>query len=426
MVLLLFITTFTYAQNADFCATPPHTLPNPPGVYSKSIDPTYLNNFQSKSFNIFFWGINMDDGSYTSPGWLITLEKVRHSVDLLNEQYASMNICFNLVGMDTINSTTHHAGSYLGAIISYAEANGYMRQDAINVYSPHSLSGGGSGQSYYNQTKLAINSGLIGSNSRTLSHEVGHCFGLIHTFDDDNYKIDQTNCEHVTGDNAGEEGVGDEVADTSAVPNFQREQTNHFAYAVHEAGLVSSWWDGRALSLRANGFGSLFIAPVIAQALADYGFTLSEINYLRYNPAKLDAYSDILNCKYAPDSRINDLNSPFFKDCQGTPYQVTLADYRNIMAYSFPICGEFFTTGQGIRVHETIEEYASKFVPVMSQYSIDLYVRDTESDIGQEPNIHAYTFWNSKDIWVRNQNDGTLIQEHQNPKYLLQILIMYI
>lgn len=339
---------------------------------------------------------------------------------MLNDHFASMNICFNLIGMDTINSTAHHTGSSLGVIKSYAQANGKVREDAFNIYSPHSLSRG-SGQSGYNQTNVAIISGVIGnSNSRTLYHEIGHCFNLIHTFGNSNERPDPINCEHVTRDpnepsyNAATRG--DLIVDTNAVPNFQREQTNHFAYAVYQAGLVNSWGSGRALSLRESGFNDLPNAAAIAQALAEYGFTLSEINHLRYNPAMMDAYYDIENCTYLPDSRVNLPASPFFKNCEGTPYQVTQADIKNIMAYSTSGCGYLFTTGQAIRVHEAIQN-DTIFDSVMSLKNIDLYVRDTESDIGQEPNIHTNVFWNSQDIWVRNQNDGMVNQEHQNPVY---------
>ncbi|WP_131459789.1 hypothetical protein [Aequorivita vladivostokensis] len=69
-------------------------------------------------------------------------------------------------------------------------------------------------------------------------------------------------------------------------------------------------------------------------------------------------------------------------------------------------------------MHETIEsDYQGRFSAVMADKDYDLYVEDMVDDIGQEPNIHTDVFWNSKDIWVRNTNDGMVIQEHQNPIY---------
>lgn len=419
VILSFLISTIGFSQD-DLCSTPPKTAPDPPGIYSKSIDVNVLNNFPAKTFNIFFWRINKNDGSYTPGGWAINAERVKHSINLLNEHYAPMNICFNLVGMDTINATQHHTGSGIFAIKQFAEENGYVREDSFNIYTVHSMPLG-SGQSSYLQTSIAINSGLIGSNSRTFSHEIGHCFNLIHTFGNSNERPDSVNCERVTRNvndpSYNARDAGDRVTDTNAVPNFQREQGIHFAYAVLNAGIVSYWGAGRSMSLRENGFHELSNASAIAQALADYGFTLSEINYLRHNPAVMDVYSDIDNCRYTPDHRANDPLSPFFKDCEGTPYQVTLRDYRNIMAYSYPTCANIFTTGQSIRVHEAIGDNPDIFDSVLTSNIVDLYIRDMDLDIGQEPNIHTEIFWDSKDIWVRHQNDGILNHQHQNPVY---------
>ncbi len=56
--------------------------------------------------------------------------------------------------------------------------------------------------------------------------------------------------------------------------------------------------------------------------------------------------------------------------------------------------------------------------------SSDLYMKDNyyvvqkERDRGQEPDIDLGPMWESKDIWVRNQNDGLTNQTHQNPEYM--------
>ncbi len=48
---------------------------------------------------------------------------------------------------------------------------------------------------------------------------------------------------------------------------------------------------------------------------------------------------------------------------------------------------------------------------------LDLMVRNSEEDDGTEPDITTEYLWRSNDIWVRNQNDGRNVQEHQNPEY---------
>ena len=35
--------------------------------------------------------------------------------------------------------------------------------------------------------------------------------------------------------------------------------------------------------------------------------------------------------------------------------------------------------------------------------AVDLYIRDNDEDTGKEPNLTTEIFWNSPDIWVRNQ-----------------------
>ncbi len=52
-----------------------------------------------------------------------------------------------------------------------------------------------------------------------------------------------------------------------------------------------------------------------------------------------------------------------------------------------------------------------------SYTSIDLAMQNSELDSFDEPDTETQQLWQSKDIWVRNQNDGLLIKVHQNPEY---------
>ncbi len=118
-------------------------------------------------------------------------------------------------------------------------ANGYVKQNAFNVYVPHRLgvNNNVSGMGAYKHTQIAVND-LAVIYGTAMIHELGHNFNLYHTFGNNNVRPDPYNCEHVTRDindpnynAASTYSVGDEVADTNAVPNFLFEQHNHIAYA---------------------------------------------------------------------------------------------------------------------------------------------------------------------------------------------------
>ncbi len=74
-----------------------------------------------------------------------------------------------------------------------------------------------------------------------------------------------------------------------------------------------------------------------------------------------------------------------------------------------------------------VDAYAAvQLAQAMNSPTLDLMVRDSYDDFGIEPNTSGQTVWNSPDIWVRNQNDGVQIQEHQNPKYFSNGNLNYI
>lgn len=87
------------------------------------------------------------------------------------------------------------------------------------------------------------------------------------------------------------------------------------------------------------------------------------------------------------------------------------------MAYTPKPCQSIFTIGQMIRARESIQsdiynEFNYRLIP---NKGIDLYVKDSPEDFGEEPNTTSPYTWSSTDIWVRNINDGE--EENQNPEY---------
>lgn len=63
-----------------------------------------------------------------------------------------------------------------------------------------------------------------------------------------------------------------------------------------------------------------------------------------------------------------------------------------------------------------VDAYAAvEYAIMMGTSDVDLMVKDSPEDMGVEPNITTQYMWISDDIWVRNNNDNSLI--HQNPDY---------
>lgn len=89
-----------YSQN-ERCATSNQVIPIPAGVYSASIDPSYLATFQPVVINIYFWGIRDPNGNSNNP---LTTTKALEAVQYLNIEFNPYNIFFKYRGMENFNS----------------------------------------------------------------------------------------------------------------------------------------------------------------------------------------------------------------------------------------------------------------------------------------------------------------------------------
>lgn len=94
--------------------------------------------------------------------------------------------------------------------------------------------------------------------------------------------------------------------------------------------------------------------------------------------------------------------------------------FQNHMDYTNDACRRMFTLGQSDRMAATLFTVRNSLLssqgavppPIVSMS--DLWIKDTDSDLGNEPNNESTDFWVSDDIWVRNNNDGLMNQESQN------------
>ncbi len=97
-------------------------------------------------------------------------------------QYQPRSICFILIDVRQVNNTdlnTHDAA------IEEAELNPYKIGGCLNIFIHNSLPGLNGTAYAIPNTYMSLSGGTIASttNLTTMGHEVGHCFGLYHTFE---------------------------------------------------------------------------------------------------------------------------------------------------------------------------------------------------------------------------------------------------
>ncbi len=107
-------------------------------------------------------------------------------------------------------------------------------------------------------------------------------------------------------------------------------------------------------------------------------------------------------------------------DNLGMPFNLTPTDVGNIMTYSLNRCYVGFTIGQGVRIREWIANPTNvnkQSILAMrnDNPNIDLYIKDSPEDFGEEPNIVSPYTWSSPNIWIRHAED--YIHQHENPEH---------
>jgi len=302
LMLFFLATTFVNAQtislNCDFVSTSSDCDIT---QFSHLADQGYLDNFKPVVFNFFIWEIRDDNGNGAGDD-VITDEIALTAIAQLNIRFNDYHIFFKYQGWDQINDSALYAIQDKGDLYDAVTINNeWINPNSFNLYIKHNMEGGGMTSGILNN-KFVLNkgsfTGSLNGTYTTLYHEVGHCFGLHHTF---NNFVPTYNgpCERVTRDpenqyyNADE--AGDYVIDTSAMPIFGYN------------------WE------------------------TDPASPIDDI--------------DEVNCEYIGNG----------KDCEGDFYDIQTEDVQNIMAYNSQECSDVFSLGQGIRMREAIYAVCPEF-----------------------------------------------------------------
>lgn len=351
-----------FSQTENFiCGTPEDSNNDPQWVYSGSTDPAALENFDPIVFNIYYWGINHDDGT---SGNKLTESDVLRDVANLNKRYNPFKIFFKYRGYDYINSSRFYTvylpydpndvgnDSSYTQLIDWAKSNNYQYYDynSINIYVPYTTEGfaGVSGGWLCN----VVQSWGFENDNNLKDHEMGHLFGLSHTHQDWRPPNGLEYCEHVTRDitdiKYNAEDNGDKIHATAAVPDFRNEYCD-------EMGFEPPFYEG------------------------------CEDHYVYIDPG---------TCTYT---------NLYGTDCQGTPYQIYSDDVQNIMSYSN--CTVSLNIGQGIYIREWIRDHMvtlqynrieTTIKSLYEPYSGRYYLEGPEPDPLTKPRFQPgfeYTFY---------------------------------
>ena len=218
---------------------------------------------------VWFHVFNNSDGSNTAA----TTTQVNTEFTTLLNSYAADNICFLFAGIDYTNSTALNTQFNADSDPNGTALNPYQVPGCINIFYMRKINGnntacnppcgyGGIALGGIPGTFFLVATGNIGQGN-TISHEMGHCLGLLHTFEP------YYGFEDINGANSAT--AADKITDTKADPFAYNGSA---CYSTNASGctyngsctdpngasnftppytnLMSYWWNGNSGTCVAN------------------------------------------------------------------------------------------------------------------------------------------------------------------------------
>ena len=165
----------------------------------------------SNMIRVYFHILKNDDGTSAAA----SLSEIQQEFQQLQTDFAPNNICFVYMGVDSINSSFLNTAMDADNPTHYNIMGALNVPNCLNIYYVFNLPNyGGNAFQIPNNFCVVGRSSMVVNDRRTVSHEVGHCLGLMHTFET------AFGEENINGSNCST--LGDRVCDTQADPLSHR------------------------------------------------------------------------------------------------------------------------------------------------------------------------------------------------------------